>query len=132
MTGRLRFRVEKLIRDRLPEMMRRQGLAVFERRLDDAEFAAALAAKLAEEAEEARGAAGDAGLAEELADVLEVVHALARHHGLEIAEIEALRIAKRAERSGFDGRIYNEAVEAAEGDPAADYYLARPQQYPRG
>ena len=45
----MRFKVGKLIRDRLPAMMRAQGLAVFERRLDADEFRAALREKLLEE-----------------------------------------------------------------------------------
>lgn len=126
----MRFRVQKLIRDRLPEIMRAQGLAVFDRRLDDAEFAAALGEKLIEEAHEARTATPDQ-IADELADVLEVVHALAQVHGLSLQDIETARLTKRAERGGFDARVYNAAVEAADDLPAAAYYLARPAQYPR-
>ncbi len=126
----MRFRVQKLIRDRLPEIMRGQGLAVFDRRLDDAEYVAALGEKLVEEAHEARLANPDE-IAGELADVLEVVHALAQVHGLSLQDVEAARQAKRAERGGFDARVYNAAVEAADGLPAAAYYLARPTQYPR-
>jgi predicted house-cleaning noncanonical NTP pyrophosphatase (MazG superfamily) len=126
----MRFRVQKLIRDRLPDIMRGQGLAVFDRRLDDAEFVAALGEKLVEEAHEAR-LAGPDEIAWELADVLEVVHALAQARGLNLQDIEAARLAKRAERGGFDARVYNAAVEAEEGLPAAEYYLARPTQYAR-
>jgi predicted house-cleaning noncanonical NTP pyrophosphatase (MazG superfamily) len=129
--ARLRFRVEKLIRDRLPGIMRDQGLLVFDRRLDDAAFDASLRAKLLEEAAEAQAAADRDELAGELADLSEVMLALAALHGLSAADIEARRVAKRAERGGFDDRVYNAAVEADEGLPAADYYLARPQQYPR-
>lgn len=128
---RMRFRVEKLIRDKLPEIMRDQGLEVFDRRLDDPAFDRALRAKLLEEAAEAVEAVGADDLAGELADLSEVILALARLHGLSAAEIEARRIAKRTERGGFDDRVYNAAVEADDGLPAADYYLARPNQYPR-
>ncbi len=41
----MRFRVEKLIRDGLPQMMRDQGLTVFCRRLDDQAYINALKAK---------------------------------------------------------------------------------------
>lgn len=127
----MRFRVEKLIRDRLPAIMRAQGLAVFDRRLDDAAFVAALKAKLLEEAAEAHSADSAEELAGELADLSEVILALAQAHGLTPGDIEARRLAKRAERGGFDDRVYNAAVEAEDGLPAADYYLARPGQYPR-
>lgn len=127
----MRFRVQKLIRDQLPAIMRAQGLAVFERRLDEAEFVAALKDKLLEEAQEAHEASSSAELAEELADVLEVVHALASASGVSLDDVEACRQAKRAERGGFDARVFNAAVEADDGSPAAEYYLARPTQYPR-
>ena len=126
-----RFRVEKLIRDKLPAIMRAQGLAVFDRRLDDADFVAALKTKLLEEAAEAREAGSTDELLGELADLSEVILALADAHGLGSDDIETKRLAKRAERGGFEDRVYNAAVEAEDGLPAADYYLARPGQYPR-
>jgi predicted house-cleaning noncanonical NTP pyrophosphatase (MazG superfamily) len=130
MTEVLRFKVEKLIRDRLPEIMRGQGQRVFERTLDGAEYQAELRRKLVEEAAEA-ACAGDDSLMEELADVLEVVIALAAASGATLGDVEAKRLAKRAERGGFEGRVYNACVEAEAGSAAAAYYLARPEQYPR-
>lgn len=130
MTEMMRFRVEKLIRDGLPEIMRRQGLRVFARALDGPEYVAELKKKLLEEAAEAAGADADS-LIEELADVLEVVIALAQASGADLADLEARRLVKRAERGGFEGRIYNACVEAEAGSEGAAYYLARPEQYPR-
>jgi predicted house-cleaning noncanonical NTP pyrophosphatase (MazG superfamily) len=127
----LRFRVEKLIRDRLPEIMRAAGLSVFERSLDDQAFIAALKDKLVEETAEALAADSAEDLLGELADVIEVVLALGAARGFSAAEVEARRLAKRAERGGFDARVWNAAVEGAEDCPAVDYYLARPGQYPR-
>ena len=126
----MRFKVGKLIRDRLPAIMRAQGLAVFERRLEEDEFRAALREKLLEEAAEAHAATADE-LAGELADVLEVARALAGAYAIPWEEVEARRLAKQTERGGFGERIFNAAVEAADGLPAAAYYLARPTQYPR-
>ncbi|MFC5187687.1 nucleoside triphosphate pyrophosphohydrolase family protein [Actinomadura harenae] len=45
---------------------------------------------------------GDPG---ELADVLEVVHALAALHGVSPAGLEKARAAKAGERGGFAGRV---------------------------
>lgn len=129
--GRLRFRVEKLIRDELPRMMRAQGLTTFERRLDDAGFDSALRAKLAEEAAEAAESKSVTELTDELADLAEVMLALADLHGVTRDQIEARRLAKRAERGGFEGRQYNAAVEGDADLPAVAYYLARPDKYPQ-
>ena len=127
----MRFRVQKLIRDRLPAIMRAQGLQDFDRRLNDAEFIAALKDKLLEEAQEVGAATSLADLIDELADVMEVVAALADASGVPLQAVEERRQAKRAERGGFAERVYNAAVEARDGLPAAEYYLARPMQYPR-
>lgn len=125
-----RFRVEKLIRDRLPEIMRAQGLSVFDRRMETDEFIVRLKEKLLEEAREAATSGDRAELVEELADLAEVVAALTAAAGITSGEIEAVRLKKRAERGGFDDRVFNAAVEAPDGTPAIDYYLARPGQYP--
>jgi predicted house-cleaning noncanonical NTP pyrophosphatase (MazG superfamily) len=127
----VRFRVEKLIRDRLPRIMRDQGLSVFERRLDDVEFVDSLKAKLVEEAREAAGAASRAALVEELADLAEVILALTRVLDIGAEEVESVRAAKCAERGGFDDRVYNAAVSGPADLPAVAYYLERPGQYPR-
>ena len=127
----MRFRVQKLIRDRLPAIMRAQGLQVFDRRLNDAEFIAALKDKLVEEAQEVGAATSQADLIDELADVMEVIAALADASGVPLQAVEERRQAKRAERGGFAERVFNAAVEARDGLPAAEYYLARPMQYPR-
>ncbi len=126
----MRFRVEKLIRDHLPQMMEDQGLTVFCHQLGDADFLHALKAKLIEEAQEVSTASPEA-LLEELADVSEVMAALIAAAGLDPDAVEAARLAKRAQRGGFEGRIYNQAVEGEDGAAGVAYYLARPDQYPQ-
>lgn len=126
----LRFKVEKLIRDRLPQIMRGQGLAVFDRRLDDEAYRQALKTKLLEEGQELAEATDRDDLLGELADVSEVLRAIAAAHDFTLDEVEAARVRKREARGGFDERVFNAAVSAPEGAPALDYYLARPEQYP--
>ena len=128
---RLRFHVDKLIRDRMPEIMGAQGLTVFTRRLEDGEFIQRLKEKLVEEAVEARVSTSRAELVDELADVAEVMLALAEASGVDAAEVEARRLATRAERGGFDARLHNAAVEGEEGCAGVAYHLARPAQYPK-
>jgi len=65
------------------------------------------------------------------ADLQEVIHALAGLHDLTPEQIDAVRLEKRRERGGFDGRIFNAAVETDQGLPAADDDLARPEHYPK-
>lgn len=92
---------EKLVRDRIPELIRAEGRQVETRALDDVEYLEALVAKLSEECAEFTAARS----LEELADVLEVIHSLAATIG-SIDELERVRIAKRDSRGGFDSRTW--------------------------
>ncbi|WP_433324323.1 hypothetical protein [Spirillospora sp. CA-294931] len=92
---------EKLVRDRIPEIVRQSGRQPDTRIAEDVEYRALLRAKLYEEAGEYI-VSGDPA---ELADVLEVVQALASTHGLSPADLEALRSAKATERGGFNDKL---------------------------
>lgn len=98
-------RYDKLIRDRIPEIMDRAGVAYEIDTLDEAAYLAALRAKLVEEAREAAAAEGEAELVKELGDVLEVIAALIAAAGLDADEIEAVRARRREERGGFERRL---------------------------
>ena len=79
---------------------------------DDVSYRGALRSKLLEEAQEAE-AAPDEQLASELADVLEVLRALATAYGITWEDIKVQAEHKRAERGGFDRRIFLEHVDQA-------------------
>ena len=95
-------RYNKLVRDRIPEMIRAQGETPVVRVLDEAEYRRCLEDKLDEEVAEFH-ASGDI---EELADILEVVYALCRAKGHTLEELREVCLAKREKRGGFDGRIF--------------------------
>jgi predicted house-cleaning noncanonical NTP pyrophosphatase (MazG superfamily) len=89
----------KLVRDKIPEILDRKGVAYEKRIASIEEYIQELRKKLIEEAEEFN-AAGDP---EELADVLEVIEALRQLP--EYKDVETLRLKKREERGGFVERI---------------------------
>ncbi|MEV4456153.1 nucleoside triphosphate pyrophosphohydrolase [Microbispora sp. NPDC049633] len=95
----------KLVRDKIPDIIRRDGREPVVTVLDEVAFREALLAKLLEESAEL-SEAPPAQVPEEIADVLEVLHALARVHGQDWRDIERLADAKRAERGGFHDRVY--------------------------
>ena len=90
---------EKLVRDKIPEILDAKGVPYEKRVASDAEYRAELIKKLLEEAQEF----SEAGSGEELADVLEVVTALRMLP--EYADVEAIQTAKREERGGFRERL---------------------------
>lgn len=97
MTGR-----GKLVRDRIPDLIRASGqVPVTSVARSDLEYARRLDEKLREEVREYLYS-GDLA---ELADISEVVRAIARARGSSPDEVERMRVAKREERGGFDGRV---------------------------
>lgn len=88
----------KLVRDRIPEIITATGKQPECRVLGPDEYRAALDRKLDEELREYV----DGGNVEELVDLVEVAYALAEYAGLSAAEFEAMRQAKRAARGGFE------------------------------
>jgi predicted house-cleaning noncanonical NTP pyrophosphatase (MazG superfamily) len=94
----------KLVRDKIPQIIRAQGDEPIVRIAEAGEYRELLRAKLVEEAGEV-ATADDAHAPEELADVLEVVLALAADLGLDACELEKLRAGKAADRGSFTERI---------------------------
>ncbi len=90
----------KLVRDRIPENVAAGGEIARVAQLSRSEALAALKIKLVEEAFETRDAQPE-NLAEELADVFEVLEALLEQAGLTKQEIEAIKERKRSRRGGF-------------------------------
>lgn len=95
----------RLVRDRIPEIITESGGRAEIRVLSQQEYVLALKAKLVEEAEAASHSETPLELALEIGDVLEVVDALARAEGFSRSEIEAYRHERAASRGTFKGRL---------------------------
>ena len=106
----MRVVYNKLVRDQIPDIIAADRCQPVTRVMDNPSYRAALRAKLLEEAREAQEAAPEQ-LLSELADVLEVLRALAAAHGASWEDIESEAARKRAERGGFDQRIFLQYVE---------------------
>jgi predicted house-cleaning noncanonical NTP pyrophosphatase (MazG superfamily) len=106
----LRVVYNKLVRDQIPDIIAADRCQPVTCVMDHPSYRAALRVKLLEEAQEAQEAAPEQ-LLSELADVLEVPRALAAAHGASWEDIESEAARKRAERGGFDERIFLEYVE---------------------
>lgn len=124
------FKVEKLIRDRVPIILREKGIVVHARAMEQEEFIQKLKDKLLEEAEEVRQSQTPEELLEELADLLEVIQTLSSATGLTMYEMERKRIEKRQVKGGFDEKVYNHRVEVEDTNPAIAYYLNKAAKYP--
>lgn len=94
----------KLIRDRIPEIIEQDNRKCEVVVMPDDEFDNALREKLVEEAQEARQT-GEAELIIELADLLEVMQALMKLHKIALAQLEAEQHKRHKSRGGFEKRL---------------------------
>lgn len=97
----------KLVRDKIPEIIEADGKTCKTRILSNEEYIAALEAKLNEEVSEYQA---DKNL-EEMADVLEVLQAICVARGYSLEKLEELRAKKAEGRGGFAEKIFLESVE---------------------
>lgn len=92
---------EKLVRDLIPDIIRADGHEPNTRVLSDEEYLVALDEKLREEVAEYL----EANDLNELADILEVIRAIAEARGSNIEQIEVIRENKLQARGGFSEKI---------------------------
>lgn len=101
----------KLVRDNIPEIIVGNGGNPFTRVLDDSEYKAELEKKLNEEYQEVLGTTTSDDRVEELADMLEIIEALAKLEGKSLDDVIEVAKEKRSKRGGFSKKIFLEKVE---------------------
>ncbi len=92
----------KLVRDNIPDIIENSGQTANTVILDDKKYTAALEKKLKEETKEYL----QSRELVELADILEVVEALAKNQGSSFEEVLELKRQKQEKNGAFDKRIF--------------------------
>ncbi len=100
--GNTKIIYNKLVRDRIPEIIEESGKECKIRILNEEEYIQMLDVKLDEELAEYHK---DQNV-EELADLLEVIYAAAMARGYSIEQLEQIRAAKAEKRGAFQERIF--------------------------
>jgi len=133
MTGKRRFRMKTLVRDKMPKRLGKLGVHVDVYPLSPKDHLDHLRLKLQEEVAEVLNASTAKDIKEEIADVLEILYSISKYYGLQIEHLEKKRLQKQAERGGFTKGLYVEFVEVEESDeshPVIEYCLSQPDKYP--
>ena len=100
----------KLVRDKIPDIIRNNGEEPITRILTDYDFKIELEKKLQEELNEVLESSGNDRI-EELADMLEVITSLAGLEGKTLNDVINICNKKSEKRGGFQERIYLCGVE---------------------
>ena len=107
------FRFNKLVRDNFRPIYDKLGQTIRTRELSTDQLKDEIRRKIIEEAKE-----------------LPIHSVSTEEMAGELADIQQAAEQKRADKGGFDNRIYNAFVEIEAGNPSLGYYRARPDQYP--
>ncbi|WP_439343705.1 nucleoside triphosphate pyrophosphohydrolase [Vacuolonema iberomarrocanum] len=108
----------KLVRDRIPEIIRAAGNTCEIEVLSDDDYKMALRDKLMEEAKEAAAAADVETMMTELADLYEVVTALMAVYKISPEAVRSKQMWRRERRGAFRKRI--RLLETKRGEPPAE------------
>lgn len=103
------MKYNKLVRDKIPEIIRNNGEEPIIRILNDSQYKCELEKKLLEEYNEVIAASGKDRI-EELADMLEVISALAIVEGENLDSVIEVKNQKVLKRGAFNDKIYLEGV----------------------
>lgn len=105
----------KLVRDKIPEIIESAGGTPRCYVLTSTEYRQALIAKLIEEAHELSNASTKPEILEELADVATVLCSLMKELGFSDFDVALRAHKKQVEKGGFERRIFLESVEKEQG-----------------
>jgi len=100
----------KLVRDNIPDIIKSNGENPIIEILNDKLYKKELENKLLEECNEVINSTGEDRI-EELADLLEVMIAMANIENKTIDDVDKVRIKKKEKRGGFSKKIYLKYVE---------------------
>ena len=100
------MKYNKLIRDKIPEIVKEKGKIPLTHIATDEEYKQKLYEKLKEETEEFLEKPSN----EELSDILEVIHSICKLNNLKIEDLELLRKKKAKERGSFNNHIILDEV----------------------
>jgi predicted house-cleaning noncanonical NTP pyrophosphatase (MazG superfamily) len=99
--------IQKLVRDKLPELLKAQGIKANFHKADSEEYETELLEKLREEVIEFKNARS----MDELADLLETVDAVIHHFGWTQADIQTTKEQLKTEKGGYQERLILESTE---------------------
>ncbi len=105
--GKMKY--DKLVRDKIPEIIKKSGITPVIHTASDVEYCSKLKKKLHEEVGELERC-DPVCIAEELADVLEVIYAISDYYGVDKKELERIRQEKAITRGSFKERIILDEV----------------------
>jgi len=124
------FKQNKLVRDKILEIMEAKGSKLYSYKLNDQDFLKQLKLKLIEEATEVSRAQTKEEITEELADVLEIVYTIRKMYEITEENLKTTQEKKLQEKGGYQERMFVTFAEHPKDSPQERYCLSDPDKYP--
>lgn len=124
-----KFKLSKLVRDKIVQLNIDVGNTPNWRILTDKEYIVELKKKVLEEAKEVPAAEGK-DLIKELVDLQEIIDSLLRALNISKEEFKEAQNKKNEKSGSFVSKQYIEDIEIIDGSEWMDYYLANPDRFP--
>ena len=105
---------DKLVRDRIPEIIQKEGNTADIIILSEESFIQAINEKLIEEATEVCNAQNRYDILSELADLQEVMDTIKQLYNINTLEVNTIQAVKALQRGKFDKRLYLKSVSEKE------------------
>ena len=105
---------DKLVRDRIPEIIQKEGNTADIIILSEESFKQAIKEKLIEEATEVCNAQNRDDILSELADLQEVMDTIKQLYNINTLEVNTIQAVKALQRGKFEKRLYLKSVKEKE------------------
>lgn len=96
----------QLVRDKVPDIIKKKGMTPVYRKLDNNEFKYYLKLKLKEEMEELTRVEDSIDVAKNLVDILEVIEYLKSQYAIKENDLKKLHTQKIKEKGHFDKKLF--------------------------
>lgn len=125
-----RFKLNKLIRDKLPTDYEKAGQKAVYRKLTLPEHKAELIRKIIEEASEININDDNEEITGEIADIQQVLDDLVFVFGIDQKQIDIIKQIKNEKKGGFRDGAFVDTLELTDTDEWVSYYRKRPDIFP--
>jgi len=125
-----KFKYAKLVRDKIPELIKKSGAKVSQKKLSEASYLNELKRKLIEEGEELSLAKKREAILDELADIQEIIDSLLITFNYKLKDLKNIQAQKNKRNGAFQNKIYINHIVADESFDWLEYHLKNKQKYP--